>query len=150
MAKGWLGPLAGAFGLWLLAAVMWLPIIKATQLRRRVARWPTARLAVNYLLLVGLGVVGETAVFLAPAIITGNLGGTALVQWALGVAVGYPLGLVGILAVAGPVVTDWEPATEAGLDGRLVLLITGLAYGLATAALAGFVFVVLLFLYFPG
>lgn len=150
MAKGWLGPLAAALGLWLLAAVMWLPVIKTTQLRRRVARWPTTRLPVNYLLLVGLGALGESAVFLAPAVIIGNLGGTALVQWTLGVAVGYPLSIAGLLAIAGPVVTDWTPAEEAGVDGRVVLLLTGLAYGLATAALAGVVFVVLLFLYFPG
>ena len=150
MATGWLRPAAGVVGLWLLAALMWTPTVASTQLRALLSRWPTDRLWLNYPLLVGLGVAGEAAVFLLPVAVTGSLGGVALVQWTLAVAVGYPLVVAVVVAVLGPQVADWSPAATDGIDGRVVVVLTAICYGVTTAVVAGLVFLGLMASSFPG
>jgi len=150
MATGWFGPAVGVVGLWLFAALMWSPVVGSAQLRPLLARWPTGRLWLNYPLLVALGVAGEAAVFLVPVAVGGSLGGVALVQWTLAVAVGYPLVVAVVVATVAPRVADWSPAATSGIDGRIVVGLTAVLYGVATAAVAGLVFLGLMAYYFPG
>ncbi|SEH48060.1 hypothetical protein SAMN05192561_102360 [Halopenitus malekzadehii] len=149
VASGWTAPIAATAFVWLLVSVACLPVLAAGSIRAAIDDWPTDRYAVNYLLLVGMVVLGNVAVFLGGVVVRGGIGGIELIRWTLLVAVGYPtlvwIALAGILPAAG----RWDPAVE-GLDGRIVLAAAALWYAIVLSIAAAVTFFLLFVLYFPG
>lgn len=149
MVAGWSEPLVAVVVLWAVVAIGCLPLLSSSRIRGAIARWPTDRLAVNYVGLLGVVVFVQAGIFLARVVVSGRLGGVELVRWTFAVAAGYPLllwlGLVAATAATG----HWASASER--RGHWVAF--GLAavwYAVVVATSSAVVFLVLFAWFFPG
>lgn len=149
MVSGWAQPLVAVAVLWVIVAAAWAPLLRFDRIRGPLDGWPSARLAVNYLGLTGIVVVGQAAVFLSRVVVAGTLGGVELVRWTLTVAVGYPVALW-LLVVAVTVTTgQWDSAGERRRHW-LAFAIGAIWYAIVVAVAAAVVFFGLFVLFFPG
>lgn len=149
MAAEWGGPLAAVVVLWILVTVACAPLLAISGIRDPLSRWPTENLVRNYLIITALTVIGHGALFLSRIVVTGGLGGSKLVQWTIGVALGYPLFLWLLVGAAAMATGRWGPGTES-FRYWLWLGLAAVWYAVVTAVAAGVVFLVLFVAYFPG
>ena len=149
MGTGWGGPLAAVFALWIFVALGCVPLLAISPIRDAVAEWPTGNVVGNYLLVTAVAVGGHGALFLASIVITGGFGGTRLVRWTVGFAVGYPVAMWGMVGAVATATGQWGSVRE-DLDRWLWLGLAAIWYAIVTAVAAGFVFFVLFVAFFPG
>ena len=125
------------------------PILAAARGRALFEAWPSRSVAANYAL-VSLGVaVAHVLTFLGVVAALDGLEDMAAVWWAVRVNFGFPLLASATAAVTLPRTGRWTP-TGSGLDGRLVLALGALWYGVASTAAIALVLFVLTFWFYPG
>ena len=147
--RSWLWPVGSVLCLWVLAGLTCLPALATRQVRDRIERWPTSRLGLNYVGLVGLLVVIQIGLYLGRAFVEGPISGQPLLRWTALMAVGYPICVWALIALVGSATGRWD-RSEPGVDGRLVLGGIALLYAVATGGLAALVVFLLFVAYFPG
>lgn len=140
---------AVAVALWLVVAPAWAPLLYADRVRALFADWPTGSLLANYAAVSFLFAVAHVLTFFGVVAARGRLGGVALVQWAVVVAVAFPLAGWILASVGLPHTGRWDPA-GGGVDGRVVLGVGAAWYALVAGVAVGFVFLVAMFWFFPG
>ncbi len=131
--------------LWGVVAVGWAPMLVSERLRDLCGRWPTGRVALNYPLFVTLVVGTHVVMFLAVGI-QFPAGSPLLPAWAFGstflvVVVSWLL-----VAVVLPATRDMSLPS----NGRLVLAVGAIWYGVLVSIVFAVLALVLFALYFPG
>ncbi len=131
--------------LWAVVAVGWAPMLASESLRDLCGRWPTGRVVLNYPLLVGVVVIIHVVIFLAVGI-QFPAGSPLLPAWAFGstllvVVVGWL-----IVAVVLPATREMSLPS----NGRLLLAVGAVWYGVLVSIVFVVLALVLFALFFPG
>lgn len=135
-------------GLWAATTVLCAPVLLSSSVRRLLDSGPADRLAANYLGGVGLFAFVHVALVFAGALVN-TVVRVTIGWWFLGAT----LALLGVgwavVSFVGPQRDWWRPA-ESRIDGRIVLGVVAVWYGVWTVALAALFAFAWFLAYYPG